>query len=440
MRASLLLLISALLALPAHAADVAILHFSDYHSHALPHYTDGGEMGGIARAIGYLEREKRSGALVFSGGDMVNKGAPAWSDKYGCAEWPWFNGIVDAMALGNHEPDYGSDEFERCRTTLRYPILAANVEASEEPFEAYRVFEREGIRIGVFAIAGSDFKQLVKVPGFTFGDPIAAARETVAVLREKERVNAVVMIGHQHAEDDYVLASEVPGIDVIFGSHSHLKRPLTRIPGTTTWFISPGQYLTHISRVVLSFEGGRLRDVRGALVPVDARMRPDEAIERKVRRMQQALEHDPEYHALFVPIGTLDAPLSTAALAARTLAVMKAATTSDAALSTVSSFRRPLAAGVVTLEALRASMPYDNTIIVCTMAGAQLQRVLDFSHSRAGTDSESYIDTPASLDPDATYQLATTDYLANVAYREVFTCEKTDSGLKVRAEVAKRFR
>ena len=47
---------------------ITLLQFSDYHSHALPFHTDAGERGGIARAIGYLEREKRHGALVFSGG------------------------------------------------------------------------------------------------------------------------------------------------------------------------------------------------------------------------------------------------------------------------------------------------------------------------------------------------------------------------------------
>ena len=418
------------------AADVTILHFSDYHSHALPHYTDAGEQGGIARAIGFLEREKRKGALVFSGGDMINKGSPAWSDKFGCAEWPWFNGIVDAMALGNHEPDYGLDALSRCLLTLRYPILAANVET----FEPYRVFERDGARIGVFAVAGKDFQQLVKVPGFTVSDPLEAARETVRELREGEGADVVVMIGHQHAEDDYALAAAVPGIDVIFGSHSHLERPLTRIPGTETWFISPGQYLTRISRVVLTLEDERLRSVRGALIAVDERMQPDAGIEQKVQDMQRALERDPEYRDLFRPVATLDAPLSTAALAARTLAAMKAASKSDVALSTVSSFRRPLAAGPVTMEALRASLPYDNAIVTCTMSMAQLERVLDLSRSRAGTDSEAYIDAPASLDPGATYRVATTDYLANVAYREVFTCGKTVSGLNVREELLKTLR
>ncbi|HUP48476.1 MAG TPA: bifunctional metallophosphatase/5'-nucleotidase, partial [Thermoanaerobaculia bacterium] len=77
-RASLLALLL-LLAVPLGAQTVTLLHFSDYHSHALPFYSEGRpDQGGIARAIGYLARQKRGGALIFSGGDMINRGAPAW--------------------------------------------------------------------------------------------------------------------------------------------------------------------------------------------------------------------------------------------------------------------------------------------------------------------------------------------------------------------------
>src|SRR5258706_12788885 len=104
------------------ATLVTLLHFSDYHSHALPFYSeDHLEQGGIARAVRYLRTQKKHGALVFSGGDMINKGSPSWSDKYECAEWPWLNGIVDAMAFGNHDADYGREQYERCAKPVPYP-------------------------------------------------------------------------------------------------------------------------------------------------------------------------------------------------------------------------------------------------------------------------------------------------------------------------------
>ena len=415
------ILLALALASPALAATkVTLLHFSDYHSHALPFYTEDGERGGIARAVGYLRAQKRAGALVFNGGDTINKGSPAWSDKYGCAEWSWLNGVVDAMAFGNHDADYGLEAFQRCRSAARYPILSANTNG----FQPYAVLRSGNARIGVFAVAGNDFTQLVKVPGLTFGDSVAAARETVATLRGKERVDAVVMIGHEHTEADYALAAAVPGIDVIFGTHSHLRRELTVIPGTNTWFISPAQYLEVISRVTLTIEDRRVTSVTGGLIPVDSQLRTDRAVAKRVRKMQEALEADPLYRELFVPIGRLEKPLSVAALAQRTLEVMRSATNADIALSTHSSFRHPLDAGPLTLESLRAAMPYDNEIVVCTMPGALLGRA---------ADAEMYVSGP--IDPARTYRVATTDYVAFTAYKDVFTCEKERTGKRVRAEV-----
>src|SRR5687767_12744104 len=324
------LLIVLLLTLPLTAQTVTLLHTSDYHSHALPFYTDDGELGGIARVIGYLREQKRAGALVFSGGDTINKGAPAWSDKYGCAEWAWFNGIVDAAAFGNHDADYGFAELEKCRKSVRYPILSANTKG----FPTFTVISGKGFRIGVFALAGDDFPQLLKVPELTFIDPLEKARETVRILREKKKVDAVVMIGHQDAEDDYAMAKAVPGIDLIFGSHSHLKRDLTRIPGTNTTYISPSQYLTYISRVEMTIAGGRVTSVKGGLIPVDERLPEDRRIAARVQKMRKELEQDPKYRELFQVIGRLDAPLSIAQLAKRTVETMRDATKADVALST----------------------------------------------------------------------------------------------------------
>jgi 5'-nucleotidase len=395
---------------------VTILHFSDYHSHALPFYSEGRDgQGGIARAIGYLERERR-GALVFSGGDMVNKGSPSWSDKFGCAEWRWFNGIVDAMALGNHDVDYGPEAFARCRASITYPILSANTEG----FPATRVFTRNAVRIGVFALAGDDFASLTK--GLRFTDRVAAAREAVASLRR--RADAIVMIGHETTEEDYALAREVPGIDLILGTHSHLKRGLTKIEGTDTWFIAPSQYLTYVSRVVLSFDNHALEKVTGGLVPVDSSMRESRRIAARVASMQKELERDPRYAELFRTIATLPSPLPEAELAARVVTMMRERAEADVALSTKSSFRQPLPPGALTMETLRGALPYDNEIVVVEVSGAQLRQFL--------AREDVYAAGPAAIQDERVYRLATTDYFARVA-----GLKAEPSGLRVREEFRK---
>ena len=417
------------------ATLVTLLHFSDYHSHALPFYSEGmEEQGGIARAVTYLRTAKRQGALVFSGGDMINKGSPSWSDKYGCAEWPWLDGIVDAMAFGNHEPDYGREAYDACAKSVRYPILSANTEG----FRGTAVFTAGDAKIGVFAVAGSDFKTLVHTDGFVFGDPVAAARAAVRKLREEDHVDAVVMIGHEHLDDDFALARAVPGIDLIFGSHSHLKRDLQQIPGTSTWFISPSQYLTWISRVQLTIDHHKVTKVTGALIRMDEHTKGDPAIAKRVAEMEQALEHDPKYAERFKPIGTLKQPLSVDDLGSRTVEIMRSTAKADLALSTASSFRQPLPPGTLNMETLLAAMPYENDILVAEMSGAEVGKLLALAESKKGSDSFPYIARPATIDPARTYRVATTDFMAKVArdYRDFFT-GATPTGLKVREEVRK---
>ena len=113
--------------------------------------------------------------------------------------------------------------------------------------------------------------------------------------------------------------------------------------------------------------------------------------------------------------------------------------TGDIALSTASSFRAALPKGPITFEKLRDALPYENEIVVCTMDGESVLRLMDYSRSRAGSDSEAYF---SGLLPQLTrspntriYRVAATDYLANVAYRDVFKCEKEKTGKRVRESV-----
>lgn len=471
----------------ADRRTVTLLHFSDYHSHAVPFYSEGEtQTAGIARAIGYLERfAGRDDVLVFSGGDMINRGSPSWSDKYRCAEWSWFNGIVDAMAFGNHDADYGPEVFAACREDITFPILSANLLGEDSRAllrhegRPYAVFERNGIRVGVFAIAGADFQQLVG-PGnsparvISFADPAVTAREVVRALREEENVDAVVMIGHQQHEEDLALARAVPGIDVIFGTHSHRRSGLEKIDGTGTWTISPFQYLTYISRVELHFEcettGCALVDAAGGLVPMSPSVPRNEEIARRVASMQQELERDPSYRDFFRPIGTVRRGLSTegqlhanSPLGSLVMEVMRSAAGAHAAFSTSSSFREPIAPGVILEETLRASLPYPNQILLFRLRGDDVEQLVRLSVSRAGSDlfsqtagirygiengSVSAIEIfrdPAEpdagfepLDPSREYLIATTDYQARIApgYRDFFsTFEAQETGKEVRAEV-----
>ena len=290
----------------ATAVTITLLHFSDYHSHAVPFYSeDAPDQGGIARAIALLKAGGgRSGTFVVSGGDMLNRGTPAWSDEHGCVEWGWLAGLVDAMALGNHDLDYGAEAFERCRAAASFPILSANlVRTDGSPYlttagKPYVVKEHAGVRVGFFALGGPDVQRLVRgedLPtGTRWTDATAIAREVVRRLREDERVDAVVLIGHQTRVEDEALARAAPGIDLILGTHSHLRVPLDRIAGTQTYYVAPFQYLAYMAEIRLIFEsnaeGTSLVAVEGGLLKMDASRSEDPLIRTEVARLESELE------------------------------------------------------------------------------------------------------------------------------------------------------
>lgn len=433
---------------------ITIVHFSDYHSHAEPFFHEGvADTGGIARAMAFLRPlAARDDVLVFSGGDTMNLGAPPWSDKFRCAEWSWWNGIVDAMAFGNHDADYGPATFEECRRSADYPILGANVAdaSGSRIFDVggrpYAIFERLGMQIGVFALAGSDFSRLVReptspVPGASFEDRIATARSVVAELRGAG-ADVLILIGHASTEDDEAVARAVPGIDLILGSHSHALEPLREIEGTSTVMISPGQYLTHLTRTQLHFRDGRLSGIRGELVPMSPDLPLDDEVAARVETMRRALEEDPAYARLFVPIGTLDHPLlnvgpshGSTPLGSFVMDLVRTATETDVALSTASSFRGSLPAGPVREADLMEVLPYDNRVVTVVMDPERFRQLLDRIEKHRGTDAFSQTSPSRPFAPGRSVTVSTTDYLASVspAYSDLFAdleIETTD--LRVR--------
>ncbi|MCB0109176.1 MAG: bifunctional metallophosphatase/5'-nucleotidase, partial [Caldilineaceae bacterium] len=441
--------------------------FSDYHSHALPAYAEGDpSRGGIARVIGLIEEAKQDNpnVLAFSGGDMMNLNNPIWSDEYTCTEWSWLNGVVDGMAVGNHEFDYGADTFADCMTNVTYPLISSGLvysETMESVLPDFRVYTVDGVRIGVFAVVGDDYPRIVRpelIPEGTIWltgeEKLARAQAIVEHLRTVEEVDIVISIGHQSREEDEAMARAVPGIDLIFGTHSHLKVPLGKIEGTETYFISPFQYLDYVSHVALHVADGELTDVTGELVAIDSDTPEDAVLAAKVAEMQEALEAEhPERFEVLGEAASLidnsDINLGETGIGNFVTDIARQAVDANLFVSTSSSFRAALPPGPITQEAYLTALPYANTIVTATMSGEQVMALLTVSAEKRGSDAFSQssgvrytlhssdnsvsdvqiVDDPtdpesgySDLDPEGTYVVATTNFQALIAadYKEIF--------------------
>lgn len=458
-------------ALPAPPATIEIYHFSDYHSHALPAYAEGDpSRGGVARVVGLLERAKTAGdnVLAFSGGDTMNLNNPIWSDAYTCTEWSWFNRLLDGMAVGNHEFDYGPDVFVDCANRITYPIISSGLVYSdtlESYLPEYQVYKIDGVKVGVFAVVGDDYPRIVKPeripPGTQWltGDAkLQRAAQIVDTLRNREKVDVVISIGHQSNVEDFAMAQAIPGIDLILGTHSHLKVPLTQIEGTNTYYISPFQYLDYVSHVTLTVEGGKVVDIQGELIPIDRNTPENAFLAQKVQAMQTALEAKyPERFEVLGEAATLidneGINLGETGIGNFVTDLAREAVQAHAFFSTSSSFRAAIPPGPITRETYLAALPYRNTIVTAEMTGAQLLDLLVLSASKRGTDAFSQIsglrytlnsaDNTVSdvqvladpsdpsagyvpVDPEATYLVATTNFQALIAggYKDLFAQAK----------------
>jgi len=141
-----------------------------------------------------------------------------------------------AMAVGNHEYDFGLDLLREVEGQAKFPFLSANtLTAKGAPaFPPHSLVTVGGVRVALIgfttprtaALAGPE-----RAAGLAFRDIVTAARELVPRLREKEKADVVVALvhsglgkvdGREGDEDEALrLADQVPGLDAILTGHTH---------------------------------------------------------------------------------------------------------------------------------------------------------------------------------------------------------------------------
>jgi 5'-nucleotidase/UDP-sugar diphosphatase len=297
-----------------------ILHTNDMHSALIPHspavdYDPEKEdpaIGGFARldtAVDQIRENKMAEGepvLLFDAGDFLGGTAFAWLALSGyAAELTIMQKMgYDAVAIGNHEYDYGPDVLAQYLLQAGYPeahqktlVLASNTEAPpDHPLAAqglYRktgMFELEnGLKVGVFSLIGKDAILLIGETGdVQFLDQHEMARQAVDELKE-QGANVIVGISHSGVDEDRELAREVPGIDVIVGGHSHtaLYKPVLQGDTIIVQAGSLGEYLGQLE-LAYNSNTGKVRvcneeNDRPFLIPIDDSFACDPEIDALVQ-------------------------------------------------------------------------------------------------------------------------------------------------------------
>jgi 2',3'-cyclic-nucleotide 2'-phosphodiesterase/3'-nucleotidase len=290
--------------------QITILGTTDLHGNINPidYYTNKPDNRGLAKVATLIKRirKEQPNLLLIDSGDTI-QGSPLESfhgRKNNQPSDPMMlvmNSLnYDAMAVGNHEYNFGLKVLEKARAEANFPWLSANTYdiAKQQPhYKPYIVKEVAGVRIGILGLTTPGVPNWDNPPnyaGLEFHEPVSEARKWVPVLRDKERADIVVIAMHMglgedlrtgevnpgqvaHENEAISIAKEVPGVDVIFMGHTHRDVPSLYLNGVL--LTQANHWGRHLARADLYLQkttaGWRVYAKSARTLPTDDRVEPD---------------------------------------------------------------------------------------------------------------------------------------------------------------------
>lgn len=174
--------------------DTVILHTNDVHGRIVE------EKGviGDAKLATVIEQERAKSnqtTLVVDAGDAF-QGLPISNSTKGEARAEILNQMqYDAMAVGNHEFDFGLDEVKKYKEILKFPLLSSNTYVNgARLFEASTIVDKdktvegdEFVVIGVTTPETATKTHPKNIKGVTFTDPISEVNKVIEEVQAKAR-------------------------------------------------------------------------------------------------------------------------------------------------------------------------------------------------------------------------------------------------------------
>ena len=261
--------------------DLVLVHTNDVHGRIVE------EKGrdkttsvvGDAKLATVIENErakKDQTTVVVDAGDAF-QGLPISNSTKGEARAEILNKMnYDAMAVGNHEFDFGLDEAKKYKQILKFPLLSSNTYVNgARLFEASTIIDKdksvkgdEVVVIGVTTPETATKTHPKNVQGVTFKDPIPEVLNVVKEIQAKAKATGddyktYVVLAHLGVDTTTpnewrgsTLADELSKSPLLKGKrvvvidgHSHTVESKTY--GDNVTYNQTGSYLNNIGKVTL---------------------------------------------------------------------------------------------------------------------------------------------------------------------------------------------
>ena len=222
-------------------ALISILHTNDLHNH-IP--------TSRFAIIQKLRGELGDKCLLLDAGDAGGSGNITFKRAGEPILEEMSDAGYDAMTVGNRDFHVTAFGFRSKLFRARFPILCANLrlsrvnasknnddnsdnilssEPSHPAIQRYLFHELSGgWKVLVFGLTVPMVTERMwerKLSDYIFDNPISVATRLLPTLKKRYQPDIVVALTHIGLSRDRILATEVPGIDLIVGGHSHDTLP-----------------------------------------------------------------------------------------------------------------------------------------------------------------------------------------------------------------------
>ena len=300
-----------------------------------------------------------------------------------------------AMAVGNHEYDFGLELLREVEKQAKFPFLSANTLTAKggPAFPSHTLVTVGGVRVALVGFTTPRTATLAgprNVASLAFQDLVTAARELVPRLRDKEKADVVVALVHSglgkvdgHPGDENAalrLADQVPGLDAIFTGHTH-QAIQTEHKGVLILQAQDYGRALAVADLSLRKEKGRWRvtATQGRLIRPEASTPVDPEVLSLTADLRAATDRylDTAATNLLVDLDSRWSRMEDTPLMQLLHQVQRQATGAQLSAAASPGSRLFIPKGPTSVRQFYALSPYENQVARIRITGAQLKAYLE---------------------------------------------------------------
>jgi len=394
MRKLVLLLSALLLPLALSAKDTIVYHTSDTHGFFYPQKGQGG-----FAALAAVLKSGPKNYLLLDSGDFAN-GTVETKNSKGLKAVELMNALkYDASTIGNHEFDFYDAAVPAILEKAQFAMLAANFfEAGTlkrpEHVQAYKIFNRNGVKFAVIGLANNNPTQGTEK--YTFTKPLVALENALSEV-EKQNPDVVLVIVHDSLADDkhggagaYVadIGRQFSGrVHVVLGGHAHKIFQNEKI--NDVLFVESGCYVKNVSKVTITTDDktGKFVSAKSQLIPLYINKTGQD---KEILKLGETLR-EPGVDEI---VGYTEEPMRKRASNPKFLDnsldnwladLGRAYTGVDVFITNTGGTRVDMPQGAVTKRDIIDIHPFENTVTKMTVDGRMLKRIVKSGLSKGRT-------------------------------------------------------